>query len=123
MTLRRPKIFNRINPVDTGGITSGRSTTVSTTLLKGHSLRAKNHASAIPNGRIRSVLASPTAIEKRVICQVSKEEITKQQGSSHQSNTTKPNFLKLSFAAGLERWFMKSRAASFCFDSFTTATG
>jgi hypothetical protein len=32
----------------------------------------------MPNGRISSVLASPTEIEKSVICQVSKEKITKE---------------------------------------------
>jgi hypothetical protein len=65
-----------MSPVDTGGMTSGKRTAVSTILLSGHSFRAKSHARAIPNGRISSVLASPTEIEKRVICQVSKEEIT-----------------------------------------------
>src|SRR5581483_7315490 len=70
--LRRPKIFSRINPVDTGGITSGKRTIVSTTLLSGHSLRAKSHASAMPNGKISRALPNPTEIEKRVMCQVSK---------------------------------------------------
>ena len=57
-------------------MTSGSRTIVSKTLLSGHSLRANSHASAMPNGRISSVLASPTAREKSVICQVSNEKIT-----------------------------------------------
>src|SRR5262249_28580532 len=101
--LRRPKIFSRIRPVDTGGITSGKSTIVSTTLLSGHSLRAKSHARVMPNGKISSVLASPTEIENSVICQVSAEKITDEQGPRPQSNTTKPYFLKASFAAALRR--------------------
>jgi hypothetical protein len=44
------------------------------TLLSGHSLRANSHANAMPNGRINSVLASPTEREKIVICQVSNEK-------------------------------------------------
>ena len=80
--LRRPKIFNRIKPVDTGGMTRGRRTKVSTTLFNGHSLRAKNHAARIPNGRMTSVLANPTAREKRVICQVSTERMNKREISS-----------------------------------------
>jgi len=57
-------------------MTNGNNAMVSITLFNGHSLRAKNHAKAMPKGRISSVLASPTEIEKRVICQVSKEKIT-----------------------------------------------
>src|SRR6187551_641819 len=60
-------------------MTNGSSTTVSRTLLSGHSLRANSHASAMPNGRINNVLASPTASEKSVICQVSNEKITKRR--------------------------------------------
>ena len=87
--------------VETGGMTSGSKTIVSRTLLKGHSLRANNHASAIPKGKISAVLASPTAREKRVICQDSKEKITRGRLPRDQSNTTKPYFLKASFAAGV----------------------
>jgi len=65
-----------MSPVDTGGMTKGNRTMVSTTLLKGHSFRAKSQASATPNGRITIVLAMPTAKEKIVICQVSREKIT-----------------------------------------------
>src|SRR5215510_6712995 len=101
MGLRRLKIFKRIKPVETGGMTSGSSTIVSKMLLSGHSRRAKSQANAIPNGRISSVLARPTESEKRVICQVSKEKITKRQIPRDQSNTTKPYFLKASFATGL----------------------
>ena len=58
-------------------MTSGSKTIVSTTLLSGHSLRAKSHAIAMPNGSISSVLARPTEREKSVMCQVSKDKITK----------------------------------------------
>jgi hypothetical protein len=58
--------------VDTGGMTSGSKTIVSNTLFSGQSLRAKSQANAIPKGRINSVAAIPTEIEKIVICQVSK---------------------------------------------------
>jgi hypothetical protein len=87
--------------VDTGGMTSGRRTIVSTTLLSGHSLRANSQASVMPNGKISTVLASPTAREKRVICQVSNDRITDGQGPRPHSNTTKPYFLKAFFAAAL----------------------
>ena len=82
-------------------MTSGSRTMVSITLLSGHSLRAKSHASAMPNGKISNVLASPTEREKSVICQVSNEKITNGQVPRAQSNTTKPYLLKASFAAGL----------------------
>ena len=68
--------------MDTGGITSGRRTIVSTMLLSGHSLRANSHARPMPNGRISNVLASPTASEKSVICQVSSEKKFKQTSVS-----------------------------------------
>ena len=39
-------------------------------------LCAKSQARTIPKGRMTRVLASPTAREKKVICQVSREKIT-----------------------------------------------
>src|SRR2546428_1055465 len=97
MGLRRPKIFNRIKPVDTGGMTRGRRTIVSTTLFSGHCLRAKSHAAITPNGRITSVLASPTAREKKVICQVSSEKITTGWDSWRLAKNQKTVFSKCFF--------------------------
>src|SRR5215470_18222510 len=102
MGLRRPKIFSRISPVDTGGMTSGRRTKVSTTLLSGHSLRAKSQARTMPKGRIMRVLASPTAREKKVICQVSREKITFQGHCRELIDYHETEFLERRFARGTQ---------------------
>ena len=66
---RRPKSFKRINPVATGGSTSGRLTRVSTTDLPGHWRRASVQASGKPNGRMHRVLNAETQAVNQTSCQ------------------------------------------------------
>jgi hypothetical protein len=66
---RRPNSFSRIKPVATGGMTSGSETSVSTTDLPGHSRRASSHATAIPPGKIASVLNADTQAVNQTTCQ------------------------------------------------------
>ena len=53
---RRPKSFSRSNPVATGGITRGKVSNVSTTVLPRQRLRASNQARTRPKGKISNVL-------------------------------------------------------------------
>ena len=64
---RLPKRRSSTKPVTTGGRTSGRATSVSTSVLPGHALRASSQPSAIPGGRISAVPSNAIATEKATI--------------------------------------------------------
>src|SRR5262245_8373222 len=69
MTPRRLKSASRINPVATGGMTSGSDTSVSTSERPGKRRRARIHARPTPNGSTTSVAAMAHATVNQVICQ------------------------------------------------------
>ena len=105
----------------TGGITNGKSTTVSVTLLSGQSFRARSQEMAIPKGRIKRVLRNATPRENSVMYQVSGDK--ESPCFSFYGKTTKPYFSNMARAALLNTNCKKSLAACFFVESFTIATG
>src|SRR5277367_360539 len=57
-----------MRPVATGGMTSGSATSVSTSDLPGHFARASSQASAMPKGRMSSVLSAAVPSVKPTTC-------------------------------------------------------
>ncbi len=68
---RRLRSMSRIRPVATGGMTSGRETTVSTSVRPGNLRRARSHASTVPGGSARAVAPAAQTTVNQVIRQVS----------------------------------------------------
>ena len=68
---RRLRIFRRIRPVATGGMTIGSKTQVSTKDLPRHSRRASGWAIKSPGGRMTNVLSAETQLVNHVNCQSS----------------------------------------------------
>src|SRR5687768_3478070 len=68
---RRPTSHSNRSPVATGGMTSGRDTSVSITALPRKRRRASTQASAIPGGSITTVAARAAAVMNRAIVSTS----------------------------------------------------
>ena len=105
-----------MNPVATGGRTSGSVTSVSSSALPRKRPRASSHARATPGGSISTVAASATSTVKRMICEVL-------GGHGACAGTPKPCRSKVARAVGPRSQRASARAAAACGARVITAAG